>query len=85
MWTEANVVWSLDGWPGYPENPLDETFGKLENTVNAQGDEKTPAPFLNPIWISDSSRRQWETTGVKFPKKICIRDFLIQITEASNW
>ena len=63
------------------------TFGverNLENAVNAQGNGKTPAPSENPIWISDPSRRQWEPTGIKFPKKICIRKSLIQFTTLNN-
>ena len=72
MWTEANAVWSLDGWPGYPKNPLDlgGTFRDLENTVNAQG-----KALLHPktqIGSANPPEGSGKTTGVKFPKKIWV-------------
>ena len=86
MWTEANAVWSLDGWPGYPKTPLDMsgTFGNLENTVNAQGDGKTPAPSEKPNLDQWSLQKGMGNHKISIFKNICIRKSLILITTLGN-
>ena len=50
------------------DNPLDMS-GKFEKYCQCAGEWENPCPSKNPIRIIDPSKRQWETSGVNFPRK----------------